>query len=101
MERVNSTNQGESSTQDNEVKKPFLMATPDNIEGNESGPSTTAGYGAPTGKVDTGVEYSIKDVNQTNDTSVPYINITASTEDLGAKWQNREQDQGAGANQYQ
>lgn len=94
------TNQGASSTQDNQVKQPFQMATPDNIKGEESGLSSTAGLGAPTGQVSTGVEYSIKDVNQTNDRSMPYLNITASETDNSKKWQNREQDQGAGANQY-
>ena len=94
------TNPGESSTQDNVVKKPFLMATPDNISGNESGVSDTAGRGTTSGQSTDSVDYKITDYNQTNTTKQPYLNITASTEDLSAKWQGGSQDQGAGADQY-
>jgi len=81
------TNQGESSTQDNQVKKPFMMATPENIEGNESGVSTTAGLGA------VAATYTAPSGNEG-------INGTASTEDRSAKWQNGTQDVGSGAGQY-
>lgn len=83
------TNQGESSTQDNEVKKPVMMPTPDNIEGNESGVSTTAGLGAVP-------------ANYVPPSGNTGINGTYDTADLSAKWQNREQDiPEAGKNQYQ
>lgn len=96
------TNQGPSSTQDNVVKSPVIMPKPDNLAGNESGNSTTAGCGTTAGQSTDSVEYKISDVNQRNGTQQPYLNISASGEDLSAKWQNREQDiPDAGRNQYQ
>lgn len=83
------TNQGESSTQDNKVKKPVMMPTPENIEGNESGVSTTAGLGA------VAKGYIAPSGNEG-------INGTYSDADLSSKWQNREQEiPEAGRNQYQ
>ena len=81
------TNQGESSTQDNVVKKPFQMATPDNIKGNESGASVTAGLGATPITVNT---------HTTID-----LNPGASSENRSAKWKTGSQDVGAGEGQYQ
>lgn len=85
------TNQGESSTQDNEVKKPVYMPTPDNITGEESGVSTTAGLGA------VAKTYSSPTGNNG-------INGTASTENLSAKYKYpmvSEDVPEAGKNQYQ
>ena len=83
------TNQGESSTQDNVVKAPYMMPTPDNIAGNESGVSDTAGRGA------VAAAYVAPSGNNG-------INGTDSTENLSAKFKypRVSQDQGAGANQY-
>lgn len=95
-------NQGESSTQDNVVKDMVYVPKPDNLPGNESGPSTTAGYGAPTGQVSTGVEYQIRDVNTPNSMKPEQINTDASTENRSAKFKTGSQDVGdAGRNQYQ
>ncbi len=85
------TNQGESSTQDNVVKKPFLMTTPDNTEGNESGVSDTAGRGAVS------ATYS-------GPTGNNGINGTNSEENLSAKFKYpsvSEDVPEAGRNQYQ
>lgn len=102
MERVNSRNTGDVVTQGQMIKQHVYLPQVENSEGNESGQSTTAGLGAPTGKVGTGVEYAVKDVNQMNATQEPYLNISASEADLSKKWQNREQDiPEAGRNQYQ
>ena len=81
------TNQGPSSTQDNEIKKPYQMATPENTAGNESGPTNLI----PTS--DHTVPYSGNDLG---------INISASPENLSAKYKypRMSQDEGAGANQY-
>jgi len=93
--------------QDNVVKRPAMMSTPDNTAGNESGVSTTAGMGTTSGKVSTGVEYNVDDFNQFNDKSTPNINIDYSHENRSAKWKNgeaitRKQDiPDAGRNQYQ
>lgn len=48
METVQPRNNpaSESMTQDNVVKKPVYMPTPDNLSGDESGISDTAGRGA-------------------------------------------------------
>lgn len=75
------TNQGPSSDMDPSLKSAVLIPATENQEGNESGPSVTAGFGAPTGKIDNNVNYSIKDVNTFNAELPAYINITASTED--------------------
>lgn len=96
------TNQGESSNIDPTIKVGTLIPPVQNQQGVESGQSVTAGLGAPTGQVSTGVDYSIKDTTTFNDEAPPQINITASTEDRSKKWQNREQDiPEAGRNQYQ
>lgn len=99
---VKSRNYGPVETQDNVYKKSCMIPMVENASGNESGPSTTAGLGAPTGKVGTGVEYAVRDVNQMNAMGQPYLNISASGEDLSAKWQNGVQDVPEyGRNQYQ
>ncbi len=85
------TNQGESSTQDNEVKRPVYMPTPDNISGNESGISDTAGRGA------VARSYSGPMGNDG-------INGDASTENRSAKYKYprvSEDVPDAGRNQYQ
>ncbi len=99
------TNQGESSTQDNEVKKPFMMPTPDNIAGNESGVSDTAGLGTTSGQLDTAVEYSVKDVNTPNSSRLDYMKTDNDDYDhtnrsAKFKYPNVSEDQGAGAGQY-
>lgn len=66
------------------------MPDTDNLMGDESGQSTTAGLGTPTGEVSTGVDYNIKDVNQTNATKQPYLNIDYSHENRSAKFKNGE-----------
>lgn len=83
------SNQGESSTQDNEVKKPFMMPMPDNIAGAESGVSDTAGRGAAA------ATYSGPTGNEG-------INGTNSEKNLSAKFKypNVSEDQGSGAGQY-
>lgn len=105
METIHSTNQGQSSTQDNVVKSPCYIPKPDNLAGNESPESTTAGLGTTTGKQGTGVMYKITDVNQRNATQEPYLNISASEENRSAKFKNGEGgpafNPGWGANQYQ
>lgn len=102
MNTVHGSNQGESSTQDNVVKKPCYMPTAENAQGNESGTSTTAGMGTTAGQSSDSVEYSIKDFNQVNATRQPYLNISASTENLSAKFKNGSEDvPEAGRNQYQ
>ena len=78
--------------QDNEVKKPAMMATPENTAGNESGVSTTAGYG--TTATQNGTAFSPE----------TYLNIDASSENKAAKFKypNVSQDvPEAGRNQYQ
>lgn len=67
------TNQGESSTQDNEVKVPAQMPTPENTAGNESGVSDTAGRGAVA-------------QNYAAPTGNDGINGTTSGENLSAKY---------------
>lgn len=90
-QRPMATNQGESSSKDNEVKKPYLMDKPGNLEGNESGESPENEWGATTGEK---TPASQKDEG---------INISASTENLSAKFKypNKSQEQGAGSGQYQ
>lgn len=96
------SNQGPSSDMDPTLKSAVLIPATQNQEGAQSGASVTAGYGAPTGIISTDVNYSIKDTNTFNAELPAYLNGTASTEDLSAKWQNREQDiPEAGQNQYQ
>ncbi len=89
-QRPMATNQGESSTQDNEVKKPYLMSTPGNLEGSESGVSPEGEWEASAGE---STPASQKDEG---------INISASGENLSAKYKypRVSQDQGAGAGQY-
>ena len=102
METVIPRNSGEMITQGQEVKKPFMMPAVENAAGNQSGVSTTAGMGTTAGKLDTGVEYQVKDVNQSNATRQPYLNISASEENRGAKWRGGAQDVPEGArNQFQ
>lgn len=88
--RPMATNQGESSTQDNEVKSPFMMAKPGNLNGAESGESPESEWGATSGQ-------SVPFAPPSNE-----INISASMENLSAKFKypGKSQDQGAGANQY-
>lgn len=96
------TNQGESSTQDNVVKAPVYMPKPDNLAGDESGLSTTAGYEVPTGQISTGVQYAIRDENSPNIMKPEELNIDASTENRAAKFKTGSQDVAeAGRNQYQ
>lgn len=96
------TNQGESSNMYPKFKSATQMAQVENLAGNESGTSTTAGLGTTSGMSTDSVDYAIKDVNQTNATMQPYLNITASTENLSAKWKNGAEDvPEAGRNQYQ
>lgn len=96
------TNQGESSTQDNVVKKPAMMPTPENIEGNESGVSTTAGLGTTSGQQSTGIQYNVHDENTQNYSGPEFLNGTYDHADLSAKWQNGQQQvPEAGQNQYQ
>ncbi len=70
--------ESQSMTQDNVVKAPFMMPTPDNTAGNESGVSDTAGYWTTSG------------------TSAPFappmneINIDYSQENRSAKFKNGE-----------
>lgn len=84
------TNQGESSTQDNVVKQPYMMSQPGNLQGAESGQSPEGEWSASSG---------------TQATFMPpanEINVSASTENLSAKFKapRVSQDQGAGAGQY-
>lgn len=96
------SNQGQSSNIDPTLKSAVLIPATENQQGAESTLSTTAGFGAPTGIMSTDVNYSIKDVNTFNAELPAYLNGTASTEDLSAKWQNRTQDvPPAGQNQYE
>ena len=67
------TNQGESSTQDNVVKQACYIPTTQNLAGNESGVSDTAGRGA------VAATYS-------GPTGNAGINATASTENRSAKF---------------
>lgn len=106
MEKVIPRNDpsSESMTQDNVWKKNTMLPQVENYDGNESGPSTTAGLGAPTGQVGTAVDYAVKDVNQTNGTRQPYLNISASEENRAAKFKyptKSEDVPDAGRNQYQ
>lgn len=102
---VASRNTGEVVTQDNVYKSAFQLPDTENLAGNESGESTTAGYGTTTGKQSTSVEYAITDTNQRNGTSQPYLNISASEENRSAKWKHGEAgpafSPGAGEGQYQ
>ncbi len=96
----------QSMTQDNVVKAPVYMPKPENLPGNESGVSTTAGLGTTAGQQSTGVDYAVKDTNQTNTTRQPYLNIEASSENRSAKFKNGEggpafQPGEYGSNQYQ
>lgn len=88
--RPMATNQGESSTQDNEVKQPYMMAQPGNLSGNESGQSPEGEWGTSSGT----------QAPAQNPSGV--INGSASSENRSAKFKapNVSQDQGAGANQY-
>lgn len=96
------SNQPPSSQTDPTLKTGTLIPAVENQQGNESTLSTTAGYGAPTGIISTDVNYSIKDVNTFNAELPAYLNETASSEDLSAKWQDRQQDvPPAGQNQYE
>ncbi len=78
----------QSMTQDNVVKAPFMMPTPDNLAGNESGETTLIGAPIP---VNLDASYG--------------LNIEASSENRSAKFKNGEGgpafDPGAGAGQYQ
>ncbi len=69
------TNQGPSSTQDNVVKKACYIPMTENLAGDQSDLSTTAGLGTTAGKSGDSVEYAVKDVNQLNGTAQPYLNI--------------------------
>lgn len=83
------SNQPPSSNIDTTIKVGTLISAVENQQGNESGPSDTAGRGA--------VAATYIGPSGNNG-----INGTASTEDLSKKWQNREQDvPAAGRNQYQ
>lgn len=96
------SNQPPSSNIDTTIKVGTLIPAVENQQGNESGPSTTAGLGATPGVSTQDVNYSIKDTNTFNAELPAYINITASNEDLSKKWQNGVQDvPEAGRNQYQ
>ena len=77
------TNQGESSTQDNQVKRPTQMGVPENLGGVESGESPQGEWGAASGihPIDAG--------------SPAQINITASTENQSAKFKNPQAKQDA------
>ena len=85
------TNQGESSNESSYDKKPFMMASVENKGGDESGESPENEWGAASGE------------------SAPFtppaneINISASEENLAAKYKTPSvnQDQGAGAGQYE
>lgn len=88
MEKVIPRNDpsSESMTQDNVVKQPFQMGVPENLAGNESGPTnlippTTEVFAAPT-----------------------YINIEASGENRSAQFKNPQAKQDVppgAAGQYQ
>lgn len=94
METVGGTNQGQSSTQDNEVKKPFLTEfTVQNTEGTESSESPENEWGASSGKR----------APQASPTGNDGINGTNSEENRSAKFKNPQvkQDEGAGAKQYE
>ena len=79
------TNQGEISTQGQEVKAPFMMPKPDNLAGNESGVTNL-------------IDNTQPNVNG----PAAYINGDYSKENRSAKFKapNVSDDQGAGANQY-
>lgn len=90
MERVNSSNQGESSTQDNVLKKPVLMPVVANAAGAQSGVSETAGRGASPIAVDMHTTIG--------------INPGASSENRSAKFKNPNVKASAGefgSNQYE
>ncbi len=91
--RIEGSNQGESSNEWKGDKTPFQMARVENEDGNESGVSDTAGLGSTAG------ETMASKGPQGNDG----INGTASTENRAAKYKYPQvsDDQGAGANQYE
>lgn len=96
------SNQGQSSNMYSTLKSNTILGSVENSMGNESGPSTTAGMGAPTGIISTDVNYMVKDVNSFNGELPVYLNISASETDNSAQWQNRTQEvPEAGRNQYQ
>jgi hypothetical protein len=68
----------QAMTQDNVVKAPVYMPTPENTAGNESGVSNTAGMGTTAGT------QAIFQAPTNN------INISASTENRSAKFKNGE-----------
>lgn len=77
--------------QDNVIKKPVIVGTPNNAAGNESGVSTTAGLGAVA-------------KNYSGPTGNDGINGTASSENRAAKFHypNVSEDvPSEGKNQYQ
>lgn len=98
------TNQGPSSTQDNVVKGHFMLPDAENLAGDESGPSSTAGYGTTAGQSTDSVQYSIKPDTSPNSGKPEELNISASEENLSAKYKNGEGapawNAGAGEGQY-
>lgn len=91
-------------TQDNVVKKPAFMGVPDNLAGNESGQSTTAGLGTVAGKSSAYTEYVISDASKTNSMREAYVNIAFEPTDQRSprsKGSERQDVPEAGRNQYQ
>lgn len=80
----------QSMTQDNVVKGHFMLPDADNLMGNESGVSDTAGRGTTSGESTTAVEYKITPPTMNNSMRPEQLNITASPENRSAKWKNGE-----------